>query len=89
MSGEITVEEGDVVAVWTGDDGEDVVDVAEMDELADLQAAAEKDAELAKVLAMAAGDEENGAPADVEAVDQTAETLADDESDADSEGVAE
>lgn len=77
MSGEVTVEEGDVVAVWTGDDGEDVVDVATADKLAELQAAAEKDAELAAVLAQAAGDEENGAPADVEAVDQTAETLAD------------
>lgn len=85
MSGEITVEEGDVVAVWTGDDGEDVVDVAEADELAELQAAAERDAELAAVLAQAAGDEENGAPADVEEVSQAAESLADDEA----EGVAE
>lgn len=87
MSGEVTVEEGDVVAVWTGDDGEDVVDVATADKLDELQAAAEKDVELAKVLAMAAGDEENGAPADVEAVDQTAESLADVEGD--EEGVAE
>lgn len=78
MSGEITVEEGDVVAVWTGDDGEDVVDVAEVDELDELRAAAEKDAELAAVLAMAAGDEDAGAPADVEPVDQVNETLADD-----------
>lgn len=87
MSGEITVEEGDMVAVWTGDDGEDVIDVAEADELAELQAAAAKDAELAAVLAQAAGDEENGALADVEAVDQTAESLAEVEGEA--EGVAE
>lgn len=44
-----------------------------------LEAAAEQDAELAKVLAMVAGDEDAGAPADVVPVDQTSEVLDDGE----------
>lgn len=79
------VETEKFVVVWTGDDGEEIVVESEYDD--ELRAAAEKDAELAKVLALAAGDEENGAPADVEAVDQTAVSLAD--VDGEDEGVAE